>query len=96
MILEHEITLVGHKGSRQCRALFDSGSSYSIVRADIAREIATLTVLPTHALLWECQPVTPIALCFHIIFSLVVSSMLAQKGNLGTSRHWRDFAPLGY
>jgi hypothetical protein len=46
MVLEHEITLVGQKGSRACRALFDSGSSYSIVRDDIAREIAVLNPLP--------------------------------------------------
>lgn len=46
MILEHEMTLVGQKASHRCNALFDSGSSYSIVRDDIAREIAVLNPLP--------------------------------------------------
>ena len=46
MILEHEITLVGPKGRRECRALFDSSASYSIIRPDIALEIATPSALP--------------------------------------------------
>jgi len=41
-ILEHKVTLVGSKGSAECRALFDSGASYSIVRRNIAERIAGL------------------------------------------------------
>ena len=46
VILEHEITLIGSKGRRQCIALFDSGASYSIIRPDIADAIATPAPLP--------------------------------------------------
>jgi hypothetical protein len=45
-ILEHEVTVIGSKGRRQCRALFDSGASYSIIRLDIAQAIAGLEPLP--------------------------------------------------
>ena len=46
MILEHEITLIGPKGKWQCRALFDSRASYSVIRPDIAGAIAIPSPLP--------------------------------------------------
>lgn len=46
MILEHEVTLIGSRGSRRCTALFDSGASYSIIRPDVAEAIGTLEPLP--------------------------------------------------
>ena len=46
MVLERDILLVGSKGRRRCRALFDSGASYSIVRPDIANSIETPSPLP--------------------------------------------------
>jgi len=45
-VLEHEVTLIGSKGSARCHALFDSGASYSIIRRDIAERIEPLGVLP--------------------------------------------------
>ncbi len=45
-VLEHEITLIGSKGSARCRALFDAGASYSIIRRDIAERISSLERLP--------------------------------------------------
>ena len=45
-VLEHEVTLTGSKGSARCRALFDSGATYSIIRRDIAEQIEPLGVLP--------------------------------------------------
>ena len=39
-ILEHEVTLTGSRGKARCRGLFDSGAAYSIVRRDIAEQIA--------------------------------------------------------
>jgi len=45
-ILEHEVTLIGSKGSARCHALFDSGATYSIIRRDIAEQIETLVRLP--------------------------------------------------
>jgi hypothetical protein len=42
----HDVTLIGSKGQARCRALFDSGASYSIVRRDIAQRTATLELLP--------------------------------------------------
>ncbi len=45
-ILEHEVTLVGPKGKHRCRALFDSGASYSIIRRDVAQRIAPLVPVP--------------------------------------------------
>jgi len=46
MVLERDITLVGSRGRRRCRVLFDSGASYSLVRPDIAVAIATPEPLP--------------------------------------------------
>jgi hypothetical protein len=45
-VLEHDILLVGSKGSARRRALFDSGASYSIIRRDVAEAIAGLEPLP--------------------------------------------------
>ncbi len=44
--LEHDVTLIGSKGSARCRALFDSGADYSIIRRDIAERIDPLNPLP--------------------------------------------------
>jgi hypothetical protein len=44
-ILEHDVVLVGSKGRERCHALFDSGSSYSIIRRDIAERLANLEPL---------------------------------------------------
>jgi len=44
--LVHEVTLVGSKGRVRCRALFDSGADYSIIRLDIAERVAELNTLP--------------------------------------------------
>ncbi len=46
MILEHDVLLVGSRGRRRCRALFDSGASYSLIRPDIAEELETPVLLP--------------------------------------------------
>ena len=45
-VLEHDVTLVGSRGKASCRALFDSGATYSIIRRDIAEEISLLDRLP--------------------------------------------------
>jgi hypothetical protein len=45
-VLEHEVTLVGSEGRVRCRALFDSGADYSIIRRDMAEQIAQLNLLP--------------------------------------------------
>ena len=45
-VLEHEVTLIGSKGSARCHALFDSGATYSIIRRDIAEQLAPLDLLP--------------------------------------------------
>jgi hypothetical protein len=45
-VLEHEVTLVGSKGRVRCRALFDSGADYSIIRRNVAERIEPLAVLP--------------------------------------------------
>jgi hypothetical protein len=45
-ILEHDVTLIGSKGKARCRALFDSGAAYSIIRRDIAERIAQLEPFP--------------------------------------------------
>ncbi|WP_455382251.1 retropepsin-like aspartic protease [Salinispira pacifica] len=45
-VLEHKVTVVGSKGRARCRALFDSGASYSIIRRDIAERIEQLVPLP--------------------------------------------------
>ncbi len=40
------IKVAGNRGSREVKALFDSGAPESFIRADIAREIASPTHLP--------------------------------------------------
>jgi hypothetical protein len=45
-VLEHDVTLTGSRGSARCRALFDSGATYSIIRRDIAERIEPLVLLP--------------------------------------------------
>ena len=40
------IKVSGNKGSKEVKALFDSGASESFIRADIAKEIASPTKLP--------------------------------------------------
>jgi hypothetical protein len=39
VILEEYVTLTGSLGRARCRALFDSGASYSIIRPDIAERV---------------------------------------------------------
>ena len=46
MVLERELLLIGSKGMIRCRALFDSGASYSILRRDVAEAIAELERIP--------------------------------------------------
>ena len=46
-ILEHEVTIIGTRGRARCKALFDSGASYSIVRREIAERIGQIQPLPT-------------------------------------------------
>ena len=45
-IIEEPIELRGSKGSRRVVALFDSGSTYSCIRPDIAREVEVVVPLP--------------------------------------------------
>jgi hypothetical protein len=45
-IIEEPIELRGSKGSREVVALFDSGSTYSCIRPDIAREVEVVVPLP--------------------------------------------------
>lgn len=40
------IKLYGNKGTKEVKALFDSGASESFIRADIAKELASPTRLP--------------------------------------------------
>ena len=45
-IIEEPIELRGSRGRRQVLALFDSGSTYSCIRPDIAREVEIVVPLP--------------------------------------------------
>ena len=40
------IKVAGNKGSKEVKALFDSGASESFIRADIAKELSSPTRLP--------------------------------------------------
>jgi len=44
-ILKHEVTIIGTKGRARCRALFDSGASYSIIRREIAERTGRIDPL---------------------------------------------------
>ncbi len=45
-IIKQTIKLVGAKGRQDATALFDSGATYSFVRYDIAKAIASIEKLP--------------------------------------------------
>ena len=45
-IIEEPIELRGSRGTRQVTALFDSGSTYSCIRPDVAREVEVVVPLP--------------------------------------------------
>ena len=45
-ILEHDVLLIGSRGRERCRAMFDSGASFSIIRRDLAERLASLIALP--------------------------------------------------
>lgn len=45
-VLTHDIELVGTLGRMRRTALFDSGSSYSMIRRDIAEQLEPLNLLP--------------------------------------------------
>jgi hypothetical protein len=45
-IIEQKIRLVGSKGRREVVALFDSGATYSCVRADLARQLERVVPIP--------------------------------------------------
>ena len=46
MVIKKKITLIGSKGKMDLDAIFDSGSTYSCIHPDIAKEIEILTPLP--------------------------------------------------
>jgi len=45
-IIEKELRLVGSKGEREVKAIFDSGASYSCIAPDLARELGMVEPLP--------------------------------------------------
>lgn len=46
MIIEQAIRVVGSKGEKELTAMFDSGSTYSFIRKDIAGELGMVDKLP--------------------------------------------------
>lgn len=46
MIIRKEIEIIGSKGKRSVLALFDSGSTYSIIKKELAEKIEMLIPLP--------------------------------------------------
>ena len=45
-VIEKELRLVGSKGEREVKAIFDSGASYSCIAPDLARELGMVEALP--------------------------------------------------
>jgi len=45
-IIEKELRLVGSKGEREVKAIFDSGVSYSCIAPELARELGRVEALP--------------------------------------------------
>lgn len=45
-IIEKELRLVGSKGEREVKAIFDSGVSYSCIAPELARELGMVEALP--------------------------------------------------
>ena len=45
-IIEKELRLVGSKGEREVKAIFDSGASYSCIKPELAEELAMVEPLP--------------------------------------------------
>ena len=46
MVIRKKITLIGSKGKMNLDAIFDSGSTYSCIHPDIAKEIEIMIPLP--------------------------------------------------
>jgi len=45
-IIQKELRLVGSKGERTVKAIFDSGASYSFIKPELAEELAMVERLP--------------------------------------------------
>ena len=45
-IIEKELRLVGSKGEREVKAIFDSGASYSCIKPELAKELGMVEPLP--------------------------------------------------
>ena len=45
-VIEKRIKLVGSRGSEEVDAVFDSGSTYSCIRPELARKLETILKLP--------------------------------------------------
>ena len=45
-VIEKEVRLAGSKGERKVAAIFDSGSTYSCITPELARELETILPLP--------------------------------------------------
>jgi len=45
-VIEKELRLVGSKGERTVKAIFDSGASYSCIKPELAKELGMVEPLP--------------------------------------------------
>ncbi|MEW6095211.1 MAG: retropepsin-like aspartic protease [bacterium] len=99
-LIYKEVELIGIKGQRSIRALFDTGASESFVRRDIAEEITSLIKLsepktfeaPVGKIQTQLAIIPDIALNGHRLFwTLIVVDGLTEEAILGADffQRWK-------
>ena len=69
------VRLVGSKGEVEVRALFDSGATYSFVRADVAEQVETLLPLPEPMRFATANSNTPVEATKRIVCNFYIDGI---------------------
>jgi len=69
------IRLVGSKGEVEVKALFDSGGTYSFVRADIAERVETVLPLPEPMRFATAKPDAPVEATKRIVCNFYIDGV---------------------
>jgi len=69
------VRLVGSKGEVEVRALFDSGATYSFVRADVAEQVASVESLPEPMRFATANPNTPVEATKRIVCNFYIDGV---------------------
>jgi len=70
-----KVRLVGSKGEAEVNALFDTGATYSFVRADIAERIALVEPLPEPMRFATANPEAPVEASKRIVCNFYIDGV---------------------